>query len=51
MPEGEPGGAKPVDVSGRRLEIGMHEFRDLRASEEGIGFRTRLIARTERVSP
>ena len=24
----------------------MHEFRDLRASEEGIGFRTRLIART-----
>jgi hypothetical protein len=24
------------------LEV-MHEFRDLRASEEGIGFRTRLI--------
>jgi hypothetical protein len=24
----------------------MHEFRDLRASEEGIRFRTRLMART-----
>ena len=27
------------------LEVGIHEFRDLRAGEEGIGFRTRLIAR------